>query len=217
MDNVRVKIWINAFIPEEMDGLTEIVPLGEYTGKTMIRGPVSVVNDCFLTDQRGFSDDSDASSRMHSLVEIECTEPSLVEENHRSDPTIEIDCEDGDEECKSSSSVSRLRIEEFSSSFVESATQIEFKFVGEGSNSCFTWAPDIDWEISVIVNYYPNDKIIIEVDGEIDEFPAFEMYAQVNNGFTVDLFQEEPEVGNSPGNLLGWANRSVKAQEEIRL
>lgn len=60
-----VKFWINAFIPRDVSGYTKPVPGGPHRGKTMIPGP-NPVSDCYLTDQRDFSNDIHAKSRMHS-------------------------------------------------------------------------------------------------------------------------------------------------------
>lgn len=73
---------------------------------TMLPGPISSVNDCFLTDQRSFSSAIGEKSRMHSEVELDVSgTPTIIRQSHRCDPTIEVDCEDGDEECSLSGSV----------------------------------------------------------------------------------------------------------------
>jgi hypothetical protein len=43
-----VKIWINAFIPRNIDGLTATVPAGPHRGKTMLPGPIPGYRTAFL-------------------------------------------------------------------------------------------------------------------------------------------------------------------------
>ena len=61
----QVAVWINAFIPREIPGVTEKVANGENQGKTVIPLPWygrlafnlhKPIGTCFLTDQREFSD-----------------------------------------------------------------------------------------------------------------------------------------------------------------
>ena len=168
MSKNELRIWINAFIPKDIPGLTITVPAGLHAGKTMINGPTHLIHDCFLTDQRSFNNDPSASCRMHSMAVINLGGLSLKSELHRCDETIEIDCEDGDEECNSSSSTSRIRIEDFKGVTVKelNINSVEFRFLGEASNPCFKGAPDIDWDIvvSVIFNS-PSDEIEVLVKG----------------------------------------------------
>jgi hypothetical protein len=105
-----IKFWLNAFIPRYIPGYTRPVPAGKHVGKTMIPGPQSTrvptgipfstvdvgISDCYLTDQRVFSNDIRAKSRMHSEVKVNFggTSPTITE-FHNCDETTEIDCEDG--------------------------------------------------------------------------------------------------------------------------
>src|SRR5919108_1609130 len=80
-----VKVWINAFIPRQVPGKTRPVP-GATNGQTMLSGPVPGVSDCFCTDNRGFSRDIHASSRMHAELEIDLRGPSENFQWHNCDP-----------------------------------------------------------------------------------------------------------------------------------
>ena len=79
--------WINAFIPRDIFGAMRILHEGDYRGLSIVsKAP------CYLTDQRNFSNDLCASSRMHSLVKVDLTasEPVLTQ-HHRCDDLIECD------------------------------------------------------------------------------------------------------------------------------
>src|SRR5215211_2981390 len=51
-----ITVWLNAFIPGHVPGITYPVPAGPYAGKTMIYNPIPG-GDCFIGDQRDFSPD----------------------------------------------------------------------------------------------------------------------------------------------------------------
>ena len=103
-----MKFWINAFIPRDVPGYTRPVP-GQ-TGLTMIPGPMNRVvlttegrgpvrpgmpplvdvSDCYYTDQRDFSSDIHAKSRMHAEVRVDFTvSPPRFTQWHNCDFTTE--------------------------------------------------------------------------------------------------------------------------------
>ncbi len=220
-----VKIWLNAFIPGDIPGLTNIVPgSGLHADKTMIPGPTPV-NDCFLTDQRSFSANPSASSRMHSEIEIDLTVPRIVSEFHRCDltvprivsefhrcdPTIEVDCEDGDEECNSSANTGRMKFLNFRSTSI-----VAVNIVGAANNPCFTGSPDIDYEGTIEITIDPSTQIVsVAFSGRIEPFPAFEMYATLNGGSSMPIFRESPVPGATPRDLFRDANRPVSGRVEL--
>jgi hypothetical protein len=67
-------------------------------------------------------------------------------------------------------------------------------------------SPDIDMNFT-----FKADPVAgtVEVDGMIDEFPAFEVYAAVDNGSPKELLAQMPLPGKSPANLPGDADRPV--------
>jgi len=50
----RLKIWLKAFIPNDIDSAKTVPGSGPHAGKTMLPSPPPVTAH-FLTDQRGFS------------------------------------------------------------------------------------------------------------------------------------------------------------------
>jgi hypothetical protein len=76
-----VAVWLNVFIPWDVSGMTLTVPAGPHTGKTALDGAALL-----LTDQRAFSNDRWANSRMHSCVTIDVAgrEPAVTV-THRCD------------------------------------------------------------------------------------------------------------------------------------
>lgn len=204
-----VKVWLNAFIPGTVPGLTETVPDGPHAGKTMLRGPIPGISDCFLTDNRSFDSYIHASSRMHSELEIDVADPSITLEWHNCDFTHEIDCEDGSEECKEQGDTSRMR---FSGLHAPSPSLILVNLNGAANNPCFTGSPDIDYLGTILIDL--NAKTV-QFDGLIDAFPAFEMYATANGGAGQPMFRTMPLPGKSPGNLWFGANREQTGKAAI--
>ena len=198
-----LKVWVAAFIPKEMAGLTKPVPGN--SNNTMISGPTPI-SDCFLTDQRTFIQSPSSSSRMRSLVEVDIASMKLISQDHHCDNTVEVDCEDGSIECNQTPDKSRLKL----SNFTSVGNKCTFTFKGGAGNACVTGAPDIDWEVNVIIEFQGIDTLTITVaDGSLVEpFPAFEMYASLG-GETKALFQTPPDPGASRWDLIGGPSKAV--------
>ena len=198
---MALKIWICSFIPKDIAGYTSVVPNGD--GKTMISGPLPT-SDCFLTDQRTFMNSPTASSRTRSTVEIDTTTMTLNMQNHHCDNTVEVDCEDGDEECNETPDSSKLKI----TGFTSSGSKCSFVFEGGAGNPCVgPVAPDIDWLVNVTVEKQ-GGSVSVELGAGSLVFPAFEMYASLN-GATKQIFQRSPDPGATPFDLVGPPNKAV--------
>jgi hypothetical protein len=200
----RVKVWIKAFIPRDIAGLTKLVPAGPHQGKTMIPGPTPL-NDCFLTDQRSFSDNISAAARMHSEVEfvLDRDEPTILQ-SHRCYETTEVDCEDGSVECTGTGDSSRMQ---FFNMRIVTPTIISVQLRAAANNPCFRGSPDIDYEGTIILDVSTSQ---VTFEGKIDAFPAFEMYATRDGSAPRMIFQMMPPAGNTPADLPGAANRPVR-------
>ena len=212
-----VKLWINAFIPGTIAGLTQSVPAGPYAGLTMIPGPILLVSDCYLTDQRDFDADIHASSRMHSECEITvgaaliplAPGPTIALEWHHCDDTIEVDCEDGDEECRQAAATDRMA---FQSPYATSSTSFAMQVISAANNGCYGGSPDIDYRGTFSVELTTRTVLF---HGYIDGFPAFEAYATADGGAGVTLFRTLPPADNTPWNITGDAVRWQSGSAQI--
>jgi hypothetical protein len=200
-----VKFWLNAFIPGIIPGLTQPVPGGLHQGKTMIPGPPLL--DFFLTDNRSFSTDIAAASRMHSEFVVtfgQITGPSLLQ-FHRCDPTIQIEGlpPTGRVVGTATGSVSRMGfvLRTLPSSGGE-VVQVDMKC--SSSMPLFALSPDIDFAGTLTID---RNRRTIEIDATVDAFPAFEAYAAINGGSPTLLFIETPRIGATPFNLPGQPSR----------
>src|SRR5207249_1200551 len=152
--------------------------------------------DCFLTDQRDFSASLSPSvtSRMHSEIEIDLTAPRVIRQMHHCDETVEVDCEDGDEECHHRADTSRMQFSKFRCDPCgPSGMVIKVDLVGAANNACFTGSPDIDYKGTITIMVPPTRNAAqVSFEGMIDQFPAFEMYASADGGLPLPLFQLRP-------------------------
>ena len=93
---------------------------------------------------------------------------------------------------------------------VRSGPVSEISMKCAGNNPCAPTSRafgDIDYEGTIQVDLNARS---IEIDLKIDQFPAFEAYATINDGAGIILFQESPPSGNTVMNLPGEANRPIK-------
>jgi hypothetical protein len=199
-----VKVWMNAFIPRVVDGYTLDVPKGAHVGKTMIPGPFPT-SDCFLTDQRSFSNDVHAKSRMHCEANVDflAARPTLGQW-HNCDQTTECDCDDGDEECTEKGKNAG------NFTMVLEADKIILKLNANASNPC---APSSAFggAIDLQARFEIDRKLrTLTFEGIVDAFPAFEAYAGINNGSPTTIFRREPPKGNTVMNLPGGPSVKVE-------
>lgn len=206
-----IKFWINAFIPRNISRLTKRVPKGKHSGKTMIPGPFPI-SDCFLTDQRSFSNHVHAKSRMHSELKLIVQGSNATfTQWHHCDLTCECDCEDGEPECEKKSSSTDMRFT--LPSRIDVVQPMTVKLKGAANNPCHTGSPAIDYMGAITIDLAERS---IEFNGKVDAFPAFEAYATINDGAGVTMFQILPKPGKTPWNLVGGPSESVKAKFKDR-
>lgn len=200
----EIKFWIKAFIPSQFENLMITLSEGPHKGKTAIKGPIPGVSDCFLTDNRSFSSDPSASCRMHSELVLDPDSLDHSAERHHCDPTIEVDCENGNIECEKSADSGRMKF--LRPAISDSVLTLDLE--AASNNGCFSGSPDIDYEGTLTLNKVTR---ILEFVGKVDDFPAFESYVLVN-GRVIKLFTEGPKPGSSPWNLPGKATRPVQGK-----
>lgn len=212
----NIKIWVNAFIPSTLPGTTHPTPTfkilaGPYKDKTALEGPGPLAS-YFLTDQRSFGSNIDASSRLHHEVMIDLVNNKIVSVLQKCYPTIKVDSlEAGNELCNMSADATNLKIEDVSIS--ADKLLFSFKYKGAGKNPCVLVSPDIDWDIKVQAELeLGGEGGRIKVAGLVDAFPAFEMYASIDGGSPVTLFNVLPEEGKTPWNLIGDPNVRLEPQ-----
>lgn len=203
-----MKFWINAFIPRQVPGYTQDVTKGPHVGKTMIPGPFPH-SDCYLTDQRSFDAYIHAKSRMHSEFKVDFTglQPTLSQ-FHNCDRTTELDCIEGGCECNEKGRKDRMK---FVLVKPIKGRQVVVRMKCAANNPCAPTSRafgDIDYTGTITLDIAQRS---ITFDGLIDDFPAFEAYATINDQEGIPVFRINPPRGNTVRDLPREAKRPIKA------
>ena len=146
-----------------------------------------------------------ASARMCSLIEIETTTMTEVSQSHKSSGTTEVDLYSGVQKGFAVANMSRCKY-----SPNPSMTSYAFyrRLEAAAGDPLVGMAADIDYKGTLILTMRgagPTAKVIVDFEGMVDNFPAYECYATLN-GTTNKLFQMPPPAGNTVADLLGGAN-----------
>jgi len=208
-----VTVWLNAFIPRDVAGLTRKVPdIGvkadpSMAGKTMFHTAFA----CGLTDQRSFSPDINASSRMHSEAKIDLDKPGIIYQKHRIDPTVQLNCLYGTVVCKKRSSTDPMNFQFLG---VSSAKEVMVHVKGSQGPACpdskilmkagrFLLDAKIDYEGTFFIKRVARNYVDIGFHGYVDLFPAYEFGAILNDSNPIHLGGRLPAPGSSPVTHLG--------------
>lgn len=220
-DDVRqrviLRVWLNAFIPVDLEG-AERVSSGPHAGKTMLSSP-GPVDAWFLTDQRGFSDEPTAHSRMHSEFMLALPTCDVLREDHCCDDTVQVDPETGEELCRETPDTADMAFSEYKAS--PQARAWTCTLSGSTRNACLKLgpikvSPNLDYR-GVFNLAWSEDlrEVTLVFDGLVETYPAFEMYASLDGGPIVPVFRLGVEEGTTPANLAGAPTRSVLEQVKL--
>jgi hypothetical protein len=241
---MQLQFWINAFIPGSVPGYTQSITKGTHAGKTAIPLPwqgrvhpgntLKPLNTGYLTDQRSYSGDPKASTRMRSIVTVDLTPGSCrpLTAKHESSGTTEVDIGTGAQlgfayadmsRCTWQQAVVTTRLE-LGSTFLPFArlvpvsagfrppdpSEFHMDLVAMAGDPLVAGAADIDFlgRFSVFQSVLDPKDVTVTFAGKLDWFPAYEAYARLG-GVTKTLFVMPPPPGNTVINLLGGATRPV--------
>ncbi len=202
-----VTIWLEVFIPQSIPGVTKDVP-GSSTKQTMIEGPyASVGGDCYLTDQRSFSSDFNKSARLHSRATVELASGTIVSQENFCTPTHGVDCGTGSGvgHCATPATPRGPGFTVRSMS-VTTPKVISLDLNQYAANPCVhlpsALTPDLDCKGRIGIEVLDPSRVRVTFEGEIDVFPAYEMWASADGGPAQWLFQEGPVPGAKPWSLV---------------
>jgi hypothetical protein len=201
-----VAFWLNVFIPWDISGMTVTVPDGPHAGKTALDGPALL-----LTDQRAFSNDPQARSRMHSCVTIDLAriEPAVTV-THRCDSTITCDREQGEVICQARAHTRRM------TASVVSVDPVVVRLECAASHPCPGALPALeDLEYRGTVVYRPEIRELF-IDLMIGLFPAFEGYAAIDGRRGTILFRQAPPPGIAASYAVRGAGRRIRTLVDDR-
>ncbi len=206
-----VRLWFKSFIPFDLEGALS-VPAGPHVGKTMLPSP-GPIDAWFLTDGREFSLELGALARMHSEVELDFVNFSLLRELHKCDPTVQVDHKTGEELCCEVADIDNMAFADFK--FSSRLRTMSMSLKGSTKNACLKLgslkiSPNLDYEGDISLRLHDNEcDLTVVFEGKIETYPAFEMYVTVNDGSAVPVFQMPVEPDATPLSLIGPPQRSV--------
>lgn len=216
----KVTVWLNVFIAGNMPGVTKRVPgSGEHGGKTMIHS--TRVGDCFLTDQRSFNDDPGASVRVQMLGTFDCATGEFAS-SVRSGLTVEVDCEDGEEEGRASAKTAGLK-------WLKPAVRrkdgapigCKVRLKGKANDPLVAASAVVSSvDFSGLLDVSSDDEwrtAVVRFSGIIEEWPHYEIYARADDGKPVKVLQHAARGGASAFALMGAAGTGVEGSARLKV
>jgi hypothetical protein len=92
---------------------------------------------------------------------------------------------------------------------------------GSTKNACLKVAavkvsPNLDYDGEINLRLHKNQsELVVSFTGQIETYPAFEMYVMINEGKAVPIFQMPVEADATPLSLIGGPQRSVNVSTTI--
>ena len=185
----QLKIYIRAFIPQHH---SSVRPLPHSGGGTMVQPPAASIVGCFPTDQRSFSAEISASSRVASIATLDPTPPAkLLAQEHPSNDSNAVDCGDGSIINKAKTDTSDQK---FTFVPADASKIAQLKIHASGHNPNFVWAPAIDFDGTFFIDLGAGT---IRFEGNVDQYPAYEAYANYKDDAAVTILQIMPDYGKT--------------------
>ncbi len=229
----KIKVWVNAFIPKDISGLTYSVK--NSSEKTYLKFPVKNVCDVFsgtipwsehligsfLTDNRDF-DNSLANgvkrSRMHSNILLDILNKKVLAQTHLCGETKQIDAATGRVLKKGTAESTQMGFSAFE--YHTDTESFTFNLDGRAQNplalpefipNALTRAcvPDIIYGGTFVINMKKRE---VTFTGYVTEFPAFEIYFSVNGGQPLKLLIMSPKEGADPNALFKGDSEPINTQ-----
>jgi hypothetical protein len=199
----RVHILIRTFIPKDHPGNPGYVrPVPGQAGKFVIPSPID--SSCFMTDNRLFSSDSDASSRATTEFELLVTgntavvQPAGPRPIQRTGVSHKVDCQTGSDLVPpKSASTDHMSV----GHPAVGGNQTQVVVDGRASNPLVTPSPEVQYGGHFT---FDQQNKTLRFNGSVAKFPAYEIYAQLNNGPVVTVLQLAPEAGSTVKDLIDF-------------
>lgn len=214
-----VRFWVKAFIPQYL-----------------LSAPPGY--DCFLGDNRSYSSDPAAPCRLHSEVVIRNidTGAPTMEQNHWCGVTRQVDCDTEAEIATAIQSTERMSFYNLrysgaivnypdsrpadeppipagvDATVVGETSVVSVDYRGAANDPLVPAAPDVDMWLHIELD---TNTGVLTVSGAVDDYPAFEGYATVNEHADMPLPIFEADGEDWVISLVGAANRAVFGSVEL--
>jgi hypothetical protein len=197
----RVHLWIRAFIPNQHPTNPDYIkPIPGSDGHWGIAAPVG--DSCFETDDRFFTSDPDASSRVMAEVELVTDGQTVTSSPAGPRPlfstglTRKVDC-NTDADLVPPQRASTDGIHFGAPAAADGLAQIVVN--ASVGNPMYAVAPKIDYAGTFT---FSSGAKSLRFQGSVGQFPAFEAYAQVNGGTIKTVFTMPPAAGTTAWSLI---------------
>ena len=181
----NITIWVNVFIPNKLYGeknFTKVITKNpNYNGIQAlifnnIKGVKSnALSGYFLTDNRYFSHDINAKSRIHQEFSLSEGVFKLINQKTQIGETVMLHLESEGVLCKKTADKGDSKI----TYRAHSSNQILVNMKAEVGNPCVL-SPYINYDLNFVITKI-DGNIRIDVTGETDSFPYYEIYARLGN------------------------------------
>jgi hypothetical protein len=203
-----VEVWMRAFIPNPANaaqGAGHIIPMPNGASGSLVRllpfGP-SVPNECFATDDRGFSNSGGSTSRLETRFTLSLASdgtPTVLPAQNRTTAgmTRKVDCATGETLLQHPGTVDQ----DFVGAPAVADGIVQVIGQAQGSNILSLagkLAPAVDYNFDI--QWKPSTNTLV-ASISFGSFPAFEMYARQPGGSWVSVIQQLPT--GRPWNLGG--------------
>lgn len=175
----KLHVWIRAFIPAGV--------------------PTSAAGRCFKTDERTFDESPTASARITTEFSLVVSGTSVTAEKfagrpfYRAGESIELNCQNGSVVARRTADVSGMKIGK--PAFADNVAQVIGAASAANPLTPPVLSPHVDYDFDIKWNV-PGKSV--KVRFTVGRFPAFEAYAQADNGQVIKLFSAPPDPGASP-------------------
>lgn len=202
-----VRILLRGFIPNSAPGFeAEFVPLPGDPSRTMLKAMTPKVHTlpnytlmCFSTDNRGFSEKADASSRVVGDITLEVSKnisvaPTDPSKRYRAGQTSRYDCATGKVLDTGTATVSSCYVG--TPAYADNLVQVVMTC--KATDPIVKWIPSLlvpDMHFQGVFTYHVATRSIA-FKGDVGSFPAFEAYASLNGSEFKRVFIRAPQQGN---------------------
>lgn len=186
-----ITIAIRAFIPNSIPsnpGYISTITSAAGETITVIKSPNPLEDICYLTDQRTFTTDRNASARVSSMVSISLSEspPRIITSSGETGVTHAVKCSNGQQYCTDQASAANVTWGTIS----VSGSVVSIPVDASASNPCI-------WPSVVVPNIRYKGQFKLDLNsgklffqGEASQFPSIEAYVSYDDAPAVPIFQE---------------------------
>ena len=184
----KIKVWANAFIPNRrvsvlgLPGKIDVPKLPD----------IPMPGLCFSGDNRGFSNDVNASARIHLEVEFDvATGEATV--RPKIGTTSLVQCLIGIKFYSRTASAEGLK-----TSLKRNGRNFELTLQGSAKNPLVPLGPPIDFDFKFAIN--PSTRQVV-MTGNHDGYPAYEAYMTVDGSASLPIYQYQKKPIANPLDL----------------